>query len=155
MTQLYNYNESGEYTVTTVAKVDPLDGSTRIPALAVLNPVPSLLDNECAVWNGTDWVITPDFRGTDYWTSHTNKVTITKINVTVPDGSSLTQPNKTAEELSTEARLKRDMLLGISDSMALADRITDEWKTYRQALRDLPAQSGFPDVAFPTPPSGA
>jgi hypothetical protein len=56
--------------------------------------------------------------------------------------------------LTTEqVRAERDTLLAASDSMALADRITDEWRTYRQALRDLPAQSGFPDVAFPTPPS--
>ena len=52
-----------------------------------------------------------------------------------------------------QARVERDFLLSKSDSMALVDRITDEWRTYRQALRDLPAQSGFPDVAFPTPPS--
>lgn len=54
---------------------------------------------------------------------------------------------------SVKVRAERDALLAASDSMALADRITDEWRTYRQALRDLPAQSGFPDVAFPTPPS--
>jgi len=54
---------------------------------------------------------------------------------------------------STQVRARRDELLAASDSMALADRITDDWRTYRQALRDLPAQSGFPDVAFPTPPS--
>jgi hypothetical protein len=56
--------------------------------------------------------------------------------------------------LTTEqVRAERDTLLAASDSMALADRITDEWRTYRQALRDLPAAEGFPDVAFPTPPS--
>jgi hypothetical protein len=54
---------------------------------------------------------------------------------------------------ATQVRAERDALLAASDSMALADRITDDWRTYRQALRDLPAQSGFPDVAFPTPPS--
>lgn len=27
------------------------------------------------------------------------------------------------------------------------------WATYRQALRDLPGLSGFPDVPWPTPPS--
>jgi len=34
--------------------------------------------------------------------------------------------------------------------------LTDEQKaeavTYRQALRDLPAQDGFPNIAFPTKP---
>jgi len=54
---------------------------------------------------------------------------------------------------ATQVRAERDALLAASDSMALADRITDEWRVYRQALRDLPAAEGFPDVAFPTPPS--
>ena len=54
---------------------------------------------------------------------------------------------------ATQVRAQRDELLAASDHMALADRITDEWRTYRQALRDLPATEGFPDVAFPTPPS--
>lgn len=51
------------------------------------------------------------------------------------------------------ARAKRDALLAASDAMALADRITDEWRTYRQNLRDLPAAEGFPDVTFPVAPS--
>lgn len=54
---------------------------------------------------------------------------------------------------ATQVRARRDELLAASDSMALADRITDDWRTYRQALRDLPAQDGFPDVAFPVAPS--
>ena len=40
-----------------------------------------------------------------------------------------------------------------ADHTKLDGIATDEWRTYRQALRDLPAQSGFPDVNFPTPPS--
>ena len=54
---------------------------------------------------------------------------------------------------ATQVRAQRDELLAASDSMALADRITDEWRTYRQALRDLPAAEGFPDVTFPVAPS--
>jgi len=61
-----------------------------------------------------------------------------------------TNPFLTQEQ---KVRSKRDLLLSKSDTMALADRITDEWRTYRQSLRDLPAAEGFPDVAFPTPPS--
>ena len=41
---------------------------------------------------------------------------------------------------ATQVRAERDALLAASDTMALADRITDEWRTYRQALRDVPAQ---------------
>jgi len=51
-----------------------------------------------------------------------------------------------------EVRAQRDELLAASDTMALADRITDAWRTYRQSLRDLPAAEGFPDVAFPVAP---
>tara|TARA_B100001057_G_scaffold450364_2_gene492363 strand:- start:200 stop:475 length:276 start_codon:yes stop_codon:yes gene_type:complete len=52
-----------------------------------------------------------------------------------------------------QVRSQRDKLLESSDEMALADRITDEWRTYRQALRDLPAQDGFPtNVTWPFKP---
>jgi len=53
-----------------------------------------------------------------------------------------------------EVRAERDELLAASDSMALADRITDEWRTYRQALRDVPSQEFFPEtVNWPVAPS--
>lgn len=57
---------------------------------------------------------------------------------------------KTASDIVRE---NRNLLLELSDKMALADRITDEWRTYRQALRDIPAQSGFPaNVTWPVDP---
>tara|TARA_R110000851_G_scaffold327883_1_gene497902 strand:+ start:509 stop:781 length:273 start_codon:yes stop_codon:yes gene_type:complete len=54
---------------------------------------------------------------------------------------------------ATKVRAERDALLEASDSMALADRITEDWRTYRQALRDLPQADGFPSVVFPVVPS--
>ena len=49
---------------------------------------------------------------------------------------------------------ERETLLRETDWMALGDvTMTDAWKTYRQALRDLPAADGFPDVDMPTKPS--
>ena len=54
---------------------------------------------------------------------------------------------------ATQVRAQRNELLAASDHMALADRITDEWRTYRQALRDLPQADGFPSVVFPVVPS--
>jgi len=52
-----------------------------------------------------------------------------------------------------QVRKQRGALLIESDSMALADRITSDWTTYRQALRDVPAQAGFPtNVTWPTEP---
>ena len=36
----------------------------------------------------------------------------------------------------------------------LSDSKVAEWKTFRQALRDIPAQSGFPtNVTWPSKPS--
>ena len=55
---------------------------------------------------------------------------------------------------ATQVRAERDTLLAASDNMALADRITADWTTYRQALRDVPAQAGFPtSVTWPVEPS--
>ena len=47
---------------------------------------------------------------------------------------------------------KRDALLAATDWMALSDvQMTTEMQEYRQALRDLPSQAGFPDnVTWPT-----
>ena len=57
------------------------------------------------------------------------------------------------EDISLMARAKRNELLAQSDVYALADRITDDWTAYRQALRDIPSQAGFPfSVTWPTKP---
>ena len=58
-----------------------------------------------------------------------------------------------ANELSV--RTERDNKLQVTDYLALSDAtLTDAMKTYRQALRDVPAQSGFPDnITWPTKPS--
>ena len=56
--------------------------------------------------------------------------------------------------LPAAKRLERDALLAASDVHALADKITDEWRVYRQALRDVPAQAGFPaNVTWPSEPT--
>lgn len=48
-------------------------------------------------------------------------------------------------ELLTEVRIKRNRLLSETDYLALADStLTDEMRAYRQALRDLPANTTDP-----------
>ena len=51
-----------------------------------------------------------------------------------------------------EVRQERDQLLQQTDWMANSDvTMSDDWRTYRQALRDVPTQEGFPnDVTWPT-----
>lgn len=55
-----------------------------------------------------------------------------------------------------EARIQRDYLLRKSDWTQGADApatLSDTWKGYRQALRDVPQQAGFPlDIDWPEPP---
>ena len=52
-------------------------------------------------------------------------------------------------------REERDRLLAETDYLALSDvTMSSAWATYRQNLRDIPAQSGFPNsVTYPTKPS--
>jgi len=55
---------------------------------------------------------------------------------------------------ATQVRAQRDALLAASDSKVWPDLVPDAWRTYRQALRDVPAQTGFPaDVTWPVEPS--
>ena len=52
-------------------------------------------------------------------------------------------------------RSERDQKLKDTDWMGMSDvTMPDDWATYRQALRDVPAQSGFPNtITWPTEPS--
>ena len=51
-------------------------------------------------------------------------------------------------------RTHRDNLLRNSDWRAGSDlTLSDEWKTYRQALRDVPTQSDPDNITWPTKPS--
>ena len=56
-----------------------------------------------------------------------------------------------------DLRAERDRRLAETDWMASSDvTLADNWKTYRQSLRDVPAQSGvtgLDDVTWPTKPS--
>ena len=56
--------------------------------------------------------------------------------------------------LPVDIRNQRDRLLAETDWMALSDvTMSSEMTTYRQALRDIPAQAGFPaSVTWPTKP---
>lgn len=72
------------------------------------------------------------------------------------------QVNLTIEELegvddrckAEQYRYVRDDLLTETDWWAVADRtMTDAEVTYRQSLRDLPAQADFPNtITWPTKP---
>lgn len=61
---------------------------------------------------------------------------------------------KRISEMGSIIREIRDRLLAETDWWAVADRTMTQAETdYRQALRDVPAQAGFPEnVTWPTKP---
>ena len=62
--------------------------------------------------------------------------------------------NKPSIDFALQVRMERDRLLAETDWMALSDTsMTLDWTTYRQALRDITSQAGFPySVTWPTKP---
>jgi hypothetical protein len=58
------------------------------------------------------------------------------------------------DRLSDEIRAKRNNLLAETDYLALSDTtLSSDMATYRQALRDVTSQAGFPtSVTWPTKP---
>jgi hypothetical protein len=61
----------------------------------------------------------------------------------------------TTEQLAYTAREKRNKLLDESDWTQMPDAPVDKtvWNDYRQSLRDITEQSGFPEnIAWPTKP---
>ena len=60
------------------------------------------------------------------------------------------------DRVAEEVRAKRDSLLAESDWTQVADAPVDKaaWATYRQSLRDIPQQAGFPtNVVWPVEPN--
>lgn len=74
------------------------------------------------------------------------------------DGHSFSEPPESPvdlEKLAAQTRMQRNQLLTDSDWTQMPDAPVDQaaWATYRQALRDIPQQAGFPtDITWPTKP---
>lgn len=71
------------------------------------------------------------------------------------DGETFTTPTLVSDEIAAEIRKKRNAKLTLCDWTQVIDAPVDQaaWATYRQALRDIPEQEGFPEtVVWPTQP---
>lgn len=77
---------------------------------------------------------------------------------TLPEGhtyEAIPEPVEVADLYADQVRARRNQLLTASDWTQVADAPVDQasWATYRQALRDIPQQAGFPtDITWPTKP---
>jgi hypothetical protein len=83
--------------------------------------------------------------------------TETEVTVTKASQEEAYTAHKDAEA-ATAARAERDKLIASCDWMAIkafegGTTVSTEWATYRQALRDVSAQAGFPnDITWPEKP---
>lgn len=71
--KVYNYKPStGEYLSKVNAVPNPLEeGEFLIPAGATIISPLEPGENEIAVWNGSEWVLTPDYRDSVYYDKNT------------------------------------------------------------------------------------
>jgi len=104
------------------------------------------------VWNGTEWTLEQN-------TTEIERFGFTLAdfpNAPVPEMPAYNPDERTLEQEAEEVRTQRDALLKESDWTQVADAPVDQsaWADYRQALRDLPEQEGFPqEVVWPNPPA--
>ena len=80
------------------------------------------------------------------------------IKMTDEEIAALEASQPTAEEILADKwlriRTERNGKLAATDWRASSDlTLSDAWKTYRQALRDVPTQSDPDNITWPTEPS--
>lgn len=95
-------------------------------------------------------VATPEFAAEQGWIEAGDA----KIGDDYMDGVFVTPPIDPAP-IAEAIRAQRNQLLTQSDWTQMPDAPVDQaaWATYRQALRDIPQQEGFPfNVVWPTSP---
>jgi len=88
----------------------------------------------------------------DYMTQTLKPTALTEVDGAWTQGWDVS--NLSVEDAERNIRSHRDNLLQQTDWMALSDNtMTPAWITYRQALRDLTAQPGYPfAIEWPTKP---
>lgn len=117
----------------------------------------------------TEWVLRGEPTTEDEFNEMFRKVTGSDDNGTAIESSDPSKFGVTWKQASdkktelvnakpmSDLRAERDRRLAETDWMANSDvTMSDAWKTYRQNLRDVPAQdgvTGLDDVTWPTKPS--
>jgi len=103
------------------------------------------------VWNGTEWTLEQN-------TSEIERFGFTLADfpdAPVPEMPAYNPDERALEQEAEEVRTQRNALLKDSDWTQVSDAPVDQsaWADYRQALRDLPEQEGFPqEVVWPQIP---
>tara|TARA_R110000744_G_scaffold376023_2_gene489976 strand:+ start:734 stop:1015 length:282 start_codon:yes stop_codon:yes gene_type:complete len=92
---------------------------------------------------------------TRYHNINGERVQFTQAEEVAFDGDEQAWEAGADERAAVQVREQRDAKLAACDWMANSDiTMSDAWTTYRAALRDVPAQAGFPNsITWPTEPS--
>lgn len=163
---LYEYSpKTGELIAANPATPNPRHPGQYLSRLnATFTAPPATGDHEVAVWKDGQWEIRPDWRGTTYYkrdeSGQIQQVEIKELGQTVPEDAYLNREDipKTEEEKAALIRAERNARIAEAD-IAInkaedAGQDTDVLREYRQALRDVPQQAGFPEtVSWPVTPS--
>jgi len=103
------------------------------------------------VWNGSEWTLEQN-------TTEIERFGFTLADfpdAPVPDMPAYNPDQRQLEQEAEEARTQRDALLSQSDWTQVPDAPVDQtaWAEYRQSLRDVPQQAGFPtEITWPQIP---
>tara|TARA_R100000353_G_scaffold124784_1_gene88584 strand:+ start:751 stop:1020 length:270 start_codon:yes stop_codon:yes gene_type:complete len=80
-------------------------------------------------------------------------IAMTDAEIAEHNANAPTEAELTAQKWE-RIRSERNRLLAECDWRASSDlTLSDDWKNYRQALRDVPTQSDPDNIAWPTEPS--
>jgi len=96
-------------------------------------------------------VVIQEFAPLGYWRNLEAPVATPAVGA----AGELSEVESIPPSLEEQVRAERNVLLIASDWTQVADAPVDQaaWATYRQDLRDIPQQAGFPDdVTWPTKP---
>ncbi|BBD09602.1 tail fiber assembly protein [Desulfovibrio ferrophilus] len=167
---IHSYHpETGEYLSTDTPPIDPLETEQAgqpvylLPEGATETAPPETNEGFVPVWTDNGWEIMEDHRGeTHYRTATGEALTIEDLGP-LPQGltDSAAQDYEVWDEVSRNwtldvdawalaVRSERNFRLGACDATTLPDyphaddAARQAWLDYRQALRDLPMQQGFP-----------
>ena len=128
------------YSIGQLRRYNPNTSFPKSPSDALL-----------AVWDVYPYTV-QDQPTVDYMTQTLTPTALTEIDGAWTQGWDVS--NMSVEDAGRNIRNQRDNLLQQTDWMALSDNtMTPEWASYRQALRDITAQEGFPfSVVWPAKP---
>ncbi|MDK2956536.1 MAG: hypothetical protein PWQ57_2032 [Desulfovibrionales bacterium] len=173
---IYAYDAAtGAYLSSKEARESPLEpGTFLIPANATTTAPPNVAAGQAAVWDADAgaWTTVEDHRGEKVYSTGTGAaVEVTALGA-LPGHVTASAPGEyqrwdaeanawatDADALAAAVRSARDAKLSACDWTQLPDSPLDDdakadWRTYRQALRDLPGQGGFPaSSAWPKEPT--